>query len=229
SFRQAQDLADAFAINDVTTAAAAVHPSFNVAPTQQVRIGLERDEDAGGQREMHAARWGLVPPWSEDLSVGSRLINARSETAAQKRSFAPSVRQRRCFVPADGYYEWQRGSGRSSTPYFIHRRDAQPMALAGLYAFWRDPSKADDDPDRWVLTMTILTRASRGDLAALHHREPVVVGDQLEAWLDPALTDAEEALALLDDDGPPLAHHRVGPEVGNVNNDHEGLITPVAS
>jgi len=229
SFRQAQALADAFAVNDVTAAAAAVHPSFNVAPTHDVRIVLERADTDGGPREMHAARWGLVPHWAKDPSIGSRLINARVETAGEKPSFAPSVRQRRCILPADGYYEWQRNSNGKSIPHFFHRRDAKPMALAGLFAFWRDPAKAEDDPQRWVLTTTILTRAARDDRSAIHPREPVVLGDHVTSWLDPELTEPEEALALLADDGPELEFYRVSPEVGNVRNDHDGLINPLAS
>lgn len=229
SFRHAQALADTFEVTEISAAAAAIPPSFNVAPTQPVRIVLARAlPETGLQRQLHAARWGLVPPWATDPGVGARLINARAETAAEKRSFAPSVRTRRCVLPADGYYEWQRLPEGGKVPQFIHRSDGEPMALAGLYAFWRDRSLAEDDPARWLLTATVLTRAARPALAEIHDREPVVVtGEALGAWLDPAVTDAEQALGALDGEDPPLQFHAVGTAVGNVANDSEGLIVPV--
>lgn len=225
SFRQAQDLADAFAITEVTAAAAGVEPSFNVAPTQQVRIALEAAE---GKRQMHAARWGLVPPWATDPSIGNRMINARMETAAEKRSFAPSLAKRRCIVLGDGYYEWQR-TEHGKAPHFIHHHDATPMAMAGLYTFWRDPQREDDDPARWVLSTTVLTRAARPYLAVLHDREPVVLAPEaVDPWLDPGLTTSLDALAIAENGQADLAFHEVSREVGNVGNDHAGLIEPVA-
>ncbi len=230
SFRHAQALADTFEVTEISAAAAAIPPSFNVAPTQPVRVVLARDlPETGLQRQLHAARWGLVPPWATDPSGGARLINARVETAGQKRSFAPSVRTRRCVLPADGYYEWQRLPAGGKVPQFIHRPDGAALALAGLYAFWRDRTLADDDPARWLLTATVLTRAARPSLAEIHDREPVVVaGEALDAWLDPAVTDAAEALGALDGEAAPLQFHAVGAAVGNVANDSQDLIAPAA-
>lgn len=226
SFRQAQDLADIFdiEIGEITAAAAEVATSWNIAPTAGVRVVIEREH-----RQLHRARWGLLPPWAKHLKDGPPLFNARVETAAHKRSFAPSLATRRCVVPAEGYYEWRRDdpATTSKTPFFIHAEDGAPLALAGLYAFWRDRSLPDDDPDRWVLTVTILTTAARDGLEQIHDREPVMLAHgQLGSWLDPAQLDPETALAVLAAPPPPLAWHEVAPAVGSTRVDHSGLVDP---
>lgn len=232
SFRQAQDLADSFDVVEITEDAAVVPPSFNVAPTQPVRVVLERladPERPGASREMHAARWGLVPAWAKDPSIGSRMINARSETVAEKPAFAKPLATRRCILPADGYFEWRK-DGRSArkVPYFVHRVDAAPVALAGLYAFWRDPAKADDDPTRWLMSTTVLTRPARPELTFLHDREPVLLsGDAVAEWLDPTTRTVEGALAVLASAAPRVELHEVDARVGNVRNDFPELIEPV--
>ncbi|MBD8063215.1 SOS response-associated peptidase [Oceanitalea stevensii] len=225
SFRQAQELADAFDVDEIADEAIDVHPSFNVAPTDQVRVVLER-ADSG--RQMHAARWGLVPAFASDPKIGVRMINARIETVAEKNAFAKSLRTRRCILPADGYYEWRKNPDGSKTPHFIHRADAAPLAFAGLYAFWRDPSKAESDPNRWLLSTTILTQPARSQLAGIHDREPVVLRRAAVAqWLDLSVTTPEEALAAIAPERPRLQFHRVGPQVGNVRVDSPALIEPV--
>jgi putative SOS response-associated peptidase YedK len=232
SFRQAQDLADSFDVADVSEEAAAVPPSFNVAPTQPVRVVLERlaePERPVARREMHAARWGLVPAWAKDPSIGSRMINARSETVAEKPAFAKPLATRRCVLPADGYYEWRKDArtGRK-IPYFVHGPQAAPVALAGLYAFWRDPARPDDDPARWLMSTTVLTRAARPELTFLHDREPVILtGDAVAEWLDPTTRTVDGALAVLARAAAPVELHEVDPRVGNVRNDFPELIDPV--
>lgn len=236
-------MADAFDIEDVTAAAAQVAASYNVAPTDPARVVVDRrpklgataatEESAGGPvRQMHLARWGLVPGWAKDLSLGARMINARSETVADKSAFARPLRHSRCIVLADGYYEWhtqQRpGGGKPlKTPYYIHPSDGAPIAFAGLYAWWRDPAKVDDDEDRWVLSTTIITQAARDGLQEIHEREPAVLDhDLLTAWLDPERTEAAQALVILDQPSPALSWHQVGPAVGSVRNDGPQLIEP---
>src|SRR5690606_25996273 len=173
------------------------------------------------------ARWGLAPAIADDVRMGARMINARIETVAEKNAFAKSLRTRRCILPADGYYEWRKGA-EGKTPHFIHRADAAPLAFAGLYAFWRDPTKADDDPARWLLSATILTQPARTQLAGIHDREPVVLRRAAVAqWLDPAVTSPEEALAAVVPERPRLQFHQVGPRVGNVRVDSPELIEPV--
>ncbi len=106
-------------------------PNYNVAPTQRVAAVLEE----GGQRRLEMLRWGLVPSWADDPGIGSRMINARSETAPGKPSFRRAFRERRCLIPADGFYEWQRTNG-AKQPYYIHMEDGRPFAFAGLWESW---------------------------------------------------------------------------------------------
>ncbi|SED72796.1 SOS response-associated peptidase [Ruania alba] len=244
SFREAQDLADAFDVEEITERAGLLEASYNVAPTDGVRIVLDRapkptdgaDTDATSapvRREMHVARWGLVPGWAKDLTVGSRMFNARSDSLAAKPAFTKSLRTRRCVVVADGYYEWLKEEvpGQTKprrTPFYIHRSDGAPLAFAGLYAWWRDPAKDPDDPDRWVLSTTIVTEDARGGLEQIHSREPVVLSQEsTRFWLDPAITAPDEALAALTIPTPPLRWHEVSPRVGSVQNNDANLTHPV--
>ncbi len=232
SFREAQALADAFDVEELTDAARAVAASWNVAPTDRVRIVVEHAEH---HRSLQAARWGLVPPWAASPAIGARMINARAETLAEKPAFRSPAAKRRCLVPADGYYEWHRyspGSGAKERrqPYYIHRPGGEPLVFAGLYSWWPDPERAPDDRNRWLLSTTIVTGAARGELAAIHHREPIVLGPgAARDWLDPGLDDAREATEVLRRSAPPLTWHPVTTAVGAVVNNHPGLIAPVAS
>lgn len=211
-----------------------VPPSWNVAPTQRVRVVLSRaghDEAATGDaiRQLRTVRWGLVPHWAKDPAIGARMINARSETVAVKPSFQASAARRRCLVPADGYYEWTR-HGSHKTPYFLHDPDGARLAMAGLYAIWRDPGRDDEDPDRLLWTCTVITRAAPDTLGHIHDRSPVLVPPAMhEDWLDCSDGAAERADALLAQIPPPhLEPRQVSPAVGNVRNDSPELIAPVA-
>lgn len=261
SFRDAQDLADAFAVAppDVAPDAAGLPPSWNVAPTDPVRVVVERrprpgetdggasdgaDDDAP-RRSLRLVRWGLVPGWAKDPSVGARMINARVETLDTKPAFRKALAARRCLVPAEGYYEWQAPpedappvvgpTGRRrrppKQPFWIHPPDGGPLAFAGLYEFWRDPARADDDPLRWLVTMTIVTGGTPTDdpaLAAIHDRRPVILDpSRWAAWLDPDLHDTDRALDLLRRPAPPLVATPVSTEVNAVANDGPHLIEPV--
>ncbi|MFC4430225.1 SOS response-associated peptidase [Citricoccus alkalitolerans] len=205
-------------------------PNWNVAPTDDVAVVLERavptsGSEAGTRREIHVARWGLVPPWAKDLSVGSRAFNARSESVTEKPTFRSAVKARRCAVPVDGYYEWLKpdmGAPKSAKkrPFYVHSADGSPTYFAGLYEWWRDESMPEGDPGRWLLSCTILTgpspdaadleSARRGgvnqaglgileQLGGLHDRLPLPLDrDSLDAWLDPVkLPSAEAAEALV--------------------------------
>lgn len=241
---QAEELAQEFDVDMVSEAAAERPASWNVAPTDPVRIVLDRpappeaasdavaspSSPAQRTRELHLARWGLLPPWSKGPAApGPPMFNARVETAAQKKVFAPALRGRRCLVPADGYYEWRVNPPESGlprkTPFFIHTEAS--LAFAGLYSWWRDPARAEEDPDRWVLSTTILTRPAAGALADIHDREPIVLApDVLSDWLDPA-AGSDEALAVLQLPGPDLRWYEVANRVGSVRNDDPGLIEPI--
>lgn len=244
SFRESEDLADAFDIDDMTDAAQQVLASWNVAPTDSVRIILDRAPRTDGdpehtaaaqpsiRREMHLARWGLVPSWAKDVSVGARMINARSETLADKPAFARAAAGKRCLVIADGYYEWQKiavpGQAKpSKIPFYIHPTDGTPIAFAGLYSWWRDPSKADDDDARWVLSTTIVTAAARDGLEAIHDREPAMLTpESLRRWLDPAITELDDVAEILAAPAPALSWYEIGTAVGNVRNNGPQLLDP---
>ncbi|PFG33698.1 SOS response-associated peptidase [Sanguibacter antarcticus] len=241
SFRQAQDLADAFAvrggIQDVLAVfddeVAAVPASWNVAPTDPVRIVVERAAPEGAPvRSLKVARWGLVPSWSTDARGGARMINARSESLLEKPAFRRAAASRRCIVPADGYFEWRRpdpAAPRLKRPCYVHPTDGGVLALAGLYEFWRDRSRADDDPARWLVTTTIITAPASGALAELHDRRPVALDRGVrDGWLDPAV-GAEEAVALLDTPAPDQSFYEVATTVNRVGTQGPGLLDPLPS
>ncbi len=157
-------------------------PRYNIAPTQPVLI--IRDEE--GRRQPAVVRWGLIPSWADDERIGSRMINARAETAATKPSFRSAFRRRRCLVPADGFFEWKKLSGRGKQPYYITRPDGTPFALAGLWERW------EKGPNGPIESCTILTTAANQQLAQLHDRMPVILPEEaFDIWLDPELADPE--------------------------------------
>ena len=233
SFREAQDLADTFALAEVAEDARLLPPSWNVAPTHQVRIVVEReDRDTHTViRTLRLARWGLVPSWAKDPSVGARMINARVETVQEKRSFSRAFSRRRAIVPADAYYEWASspvgGATPSTEPYAIRSVDGAPLALAGLYEFWKAPGAADGAVAPWLVTTTILTIAAQGDLRAIHDRQPVVLGPEAwSPWLDPSLGTAA-AETLLRSSAPTLVATRVSTAVNRVGTDGPQLLAPL--
>ncbi|HXP20493.1 MAG TPA: SOS response-associated peptidase [Streptosporangiaceae bacterium] len=155
----------------------------------------------GAERELRVVRWGLVPSWAKDISIGSRMINARAETVSEKPAFRAAFARRRCLLPADGYYEWQQppaGTRGPKQPYFICRPDHGPLAFAGLYELWRDRSLPRDDPDAWLWTAAIITTTAPDELGEIHDRMPMVIDPAYWAdWLDPANIDAGDVRALL--------------------------------
>lgn len=166
--------------------AESIVPRYNIAPTQEILIVLEE----GDRRIITTAVWGLIPSWAKDRSGSARMINARSETVAEKPSFRAAIRKRRCVIPASGYYEWYRPSSGSKQPFHIHH-DAL-LAIAGIYEYWTDPESGEI-----IRSAAILTQDATPQLAAIHDRMPVFVEESnLGAWLDPTLADPVEALAL---------------------------------
>jgi putative SOS response-associated peptidase YedK len=231
--RPDSDLAREFAVAEVV--GEEPEPSWNVAPTQLARVVLERvprgaddAEQAVAERMLRTARWGLVPSWAKDVKIGNRLINARSETITEKPAFKAAAARRRCLVPADGYYEWEKIDGRK-VPYFLHR-DHDVLAFAGLYELWPDPERAEDDPDRWLWSYTILTHPASDAVGHVHDRSPVVVppGKLREQWLDPALTDPAEVRELLAAiPEPTLEPYEVSPAVNSPRNNGPELVKPL--
>ncbi|HEX6967327.1 MAG TPA: SOS response-associated peptidase [Micromonosporaceae bacterium] len=214
--RSAADLSALFDADDETDGRLAV--DYNVAPTDPVPI-VRMSRRLGG-RALSVARWGLLPPWAASAAVGARMINARAETVATTRAYAPSFARRRCLVPADGWYEWaRRDTGRQA--YFMTPGDGGVLAFAGLWSVW-------DRTGEPVLTCTIVTTAALGALADVHDRMPLLLSpDRWAEWLtgggDPAgllAPPAEELLAGIE-------IRPVGPAVGNVRNNGPELIVPV--
>jgi putative SOS response-associated peptidase YedK len=177
-----------------------------------------------GGRRFRLMRWGLIPAWAKDPQKISLMFNARSETVLDKPAFKNAIRRRRCLVPADGYYEWQ-DVGNHKRPYFIHRRDGQPIGFAALAETWVGPNGEELD------TVAIVTAGASADLAVLHHRVPVTIAPRdFERWLDCRAWDEAAAMALL---GPPaigeFVWHRVSRRVNRTANDDAQLILPITA
>lgn len=163
-------------------------PRYNIAPTQSVPIVRAGSAEP---REWCEVRWGLIPFWAKDASIGARMINARSETAAEKPAFRQAVRRRRCLIPASGFYEWSRRGG-AKQPFYIHLSDSRPLAFAGLWERWR-PSESDP-----VESCTILTTSPNPVVAELHDRMPVILPpERYDEWLSAAELASERLVTLL--------------------------------
>ncbi len=248
SSRRPEDLIEEFEVvrSRVVTP---LEADYNVAPTKQVYAVLERSprphddtslEDAGEpqrpERQLRVLRWGLVPSWAKDPSIGSRMINARMETVGTKPAFRKAFEVRRCLLPADGYYEWYPTSELTSSgkprkqPFFIRPRDGGVLAMAGLYEIWRDPTAAENDPDRFWWTTTVLTTTATDELGQIHDRMPLMVDrDHRDAWLDPR-SESGRVSALLDPATPDaLEAFPVSSAVGNVRNNGPELLEPLAA
>jgi putative SOS response-associated peptidase YedK len=194
-----------------------VRPQYNIAPTDAAAVVRE---DEHGVRRLSMLRWGLVPFWAKDPKIGARMINARAETVATKPAFRAAFRQRRCVVPADGYYEWHTAAG-VKTPWYITRPDAAPLGFAGLWECWRDGD--DGDP---LETFTILTTASSGRIAGLHDRMPVILDDSLaDAWLGQQGAPHMDEILGANVAGA-LTAWPVARTVNNARNEGEALIAP---
>ncbi|MDQ6754121.1 MAG: SOS response-associated peptidase [Actinomycetota bacterium] len=204
-----------------------IQPSYNVAPTDEVPLILERKSDGGNTspRELATARWGLVPSWSKDPKAGARLINARMETVTEKPSFRQAAAKRRALVVADGYFEWQKTAD-GKIPTYLHGETEQILAFAGLYEYWPDPTLPDGHPGRWLRTCTIITTRAADALGHIHDRTPLIVPPDLYAdWLDPGTTSTADVQRLLEAiPEPRLVPRVVGTRVNSVRNNGPDLI-----
>ena len=255
SSRDPAEIVEEFEIH--TAPPPALAPDYNVAPTKEVYAVVERPPRKDGpgapelpaERQLRVVTWGLVPSWAKDPKIGSRLINARMETVAEKPAFRRAFERRRAILPADGYYEWYvpeggpqtlagqakpRGSGATGRrprkqPYFIRPRDGSILAMAGLYELWRDPTRSDDDPDRWRWTCTVITTDAEDDLGRIHDRMPLMLTpDRYDAWLDPENHDHDALLGLLHPATPGLLEaYPVSTLVSNVANNGPELVEPL--
>jgi putative SOS response-associated peptidase YedK len=225
-----------------------LQPDYNVAPTKPVYAVLERSDarapdvssadgaeqgaarPAMATRELRVLRWGLVPFWAKDPKIGSRMINARIETVAEKPAFRHAFAKRRCLLPADGYYEWQARPDAAKQPVYISPRNGRPLALAGLYELWRDRAVASDDPDAWLWTATVITTSAPDELGVIHDRMPMIIDPNRWAdWLDPASADPADLRALLVPAAVSgLQVYPVSTQVNAVRNNGPQLIEPLA-
>jgi putative SOS response-associated peptidase YedK len=225
--RSSADLSSLFDAVDETDEA--IVPDYNVAPTDPVpvvRLSNRVDRPVPGRgggvmSVVSVARWGLVPPWAKDPRVGARMINARAETVAGSRAYARSFAQRRCLVPADGWYEWLR-AGTGKQAYFMTPADGSVLAFAGLWTAWSGPGSGDR-----LLTFSVVTTAAIGDLSLVHDRMPLALPpSRWSSWLRGAPGDdllappPEEYVAGLE-------IRPVGPAVGDVRNDGPSLLARV--
>jgi putative SOS response-associated peptidase YedK len=188
---------------------------YNIAPTQFI-AGIRNTDDAG--RELAEFRWGLVPFWAKDPSIGNRMINARAETVAEKPSFRNAYRKRRCLILADGFYEWHTEDG-VKVPYFISLASGEPFAFAGLWEHWQSKETGEA-----LETATIVTTAANQYLSQLHHRMPVVLeADHADRWMsgDMALLEEYESMA------PAFRAWPVDRKVNNARNESDDLIDAV--
>ncbi|QAY70372.1 SOS response-associated peptidase [Xylanimonas protaetiae] len=242
SFRSDEDLRDKFAIDEIVDTTPP--PSWNVAPTDPVRIVVVRPphggstNDGGPRTQLRTVSWGLVPSWTKPPAgkpaskVGGNLINGRAETITEKPAFRRAATLRRAVIPMDGYFEWQtHEDGRTKTPYYLTGANEEPLAAAGLYELWRDPTKADDDAHRWLWTCAVITTTATDSTGHIHDRSPLLLPDDfIDTWLDPSLTDADQVRDLVASvPEPHLVPRVVSPAVGNVRNNGPQLIEPVVT
>ncbi len=240
SSRKPEDLVEEFGVDRVDVAAP-LEPDYNVAPMKDVyavfdRVPRREGAAAEPQRRLVCVTWGLVPSWAKDRKIGSRMINARVETIAEKPAFKRAFSKRRCLLPADGYFEWYPGSrpgpsGRPvKQPFFIRPHDGGILAMAGLYEIWRDPAvDGSDDPGAWLWSATVITTTAEDSLGQIHDRMPMLVErERYDDWLDATATEPAALRELLVPAAPGrLEAFPVSTEVNNVQNNGRQLVEPL--
>jgi putative SOS response-associated peptidase YedK len=208
-----QKIAEAFAVENVP----AIGPRYNIAPTQQV-LAIRANH---GIRTAALLRWGLVPSWAKDLKIGNATINARAESVATKPAFRAAFKARRCLIVADGFYEWRKG-GKTKQPFFIHRRDDEPFAFAGLWERW--------GPDK-LETCSIVTLPANEFMQPLHERMPAILQpSEYDTWLDAEIRDPQllTGRALIPDTLEDFIAQPVSTTVNSPKNENAACILPLA-
>ena len=196
------------------------NPRYNIAPTQPVPVIRQSPKEP--IRELSLMRWGLIPSWAKDASGAARMINARSETASAKPAFRDPLKLRRCLIPADAFYEWQR-TAKSRQPYCFEVNDGKLFAFAGLWDRWKDAG------GNWVKTCSILTTTPNAVTSVVHDRMPVILDpDIYDLWLDPGMTDVAAASDLLKPyDARRMRCYPVSARINHAANDDEQCSRPV--
>jgi putative SOS response-associated peptidase YedK len=192
-------------------------PSFNIAPRQPIAVIME-----DGKRKIVSMQWGLIPHWAKDEKIANNLINARSETIAEKPSFRNSFKKFRCLIIADGFYEWQ-GTGINKKPFFICRKDEQPFGMAGLFDRWKNAE------GKIITTCTIVTTEANEIMKPIHHRMPVIIEpEHYDLWLSPQEIDVAKLAHLLKPCDPQLLKaFEVSVAVNSASHNSEDCILPV--
>jgi putative SOS response-associated peptidase YedK len=218
--RPSAELAALFAAEDL---AGTPGGRYNLAPQQSGLVVVQQADD---RRAIDAYRWGLVPTWARDPRIGNRLINARAETVATTPAFRGAFQKRRCLVPADAFYEWERVTPAIRQPNLIRRVDGEPMAFAGLWSPWRDPAEQEGP---WLRTFTIVTTTANATLAPIHDRMPVILPRAVwDAWLDPSIAGGEPLLSLLRPaPADLLVRYPVSRRVNSTRNEGPDLVVPL--
>lgn len=222
-FLQLRSWSDLVRLYNITASSMPLNlpPRYNIAPTQDVPV--VRHERQTGERELAVMRWGLVPFWAKDITVGNKMINARAETLTEKPAFRHAFRQRRCLVVADGFYEWATTVAGSKQPYFISVAGGEPFAFAGLWETWKSP-----DGER-IESCTIVVTEANAVLRPIHDRMPVILdADRFDLWLD-TTTPLDEAQALLRAYVGEMTLYPISPRVNSVRNDDPDCLEPIGS
>lgn len=192
-------------------------PRYNIAPTQPVPVIVAEN----GSPHFDAFRWGLIPSWAKDPRIGNKLINARAETIAEKPSFRAAFRRRRCLIPADGFFEWQK-TPHGKQPVFIHLKNRRPLAFAGLWERWFSPDGSE------ILSCTIITTAPNDLLAEVHNRMPVILPpDARNLWLDDSQSPQNLLSLLKPYPAPEMAFYPVSKLVNSPANDDPACVEPL--
>ena len=191
--------------------------NYNVAPRQPIAVIME-----DGKRKIVEMSWGLVPRWAKDASIANKLINARSETVAEKPSFRDSFKSRRCLIIADGFYEWQTKDG-IKKPFYIFMKGKKPFGIAGLYDLWKDENGKE------ITICTIITTEANEFMKSLHHRMPVIISpENYNHWLDPAEKDTSKIGSLMKPwDSNEMDAYEVGTLVNSAGYNSAECINPL--
>lgn len=219
-FANQQELANEFGIEidpDLQ-----LKPRYNIAPSQQIPVIITEN----GKRKVILMRWGLVPFWAKDTSIGNKMINARAETIAEKPAFRQAVKKRRCLIPTNGFYEWKK-EGATKTPMWIYPRGQAPFAFAGIWESWHPEGKEEET----LLSASILTTEPNDFMKSIHNRMPVIPTDQaIDLWMDPEVTEVAKLQPCFKTlPGSELTAHAVLPLVNSPWNDRPDLIDPAIS
>ena len=206
-------------LNDVRLGGNPFPPRFNIAPTQKIMVVLDENP-----KELSEVRWGLIPSWAKDRKIASSLINARCETVATKPAFRTAFKKRRCLVPSDGFFEWQK-IGAAKQPYNIGLKGDEPFAFAGLWEWWKDPQTQEE-----VKTCSIITTTPNALTAPIHDRMPVILPmERRAAWLDPAMSPEELQSFLVPFDPSGMEAYPISARVGSPKNNDAGIIERLAT